>query len=177
MGLIELLVYSMLMLVVLGVVGGFLVVLLNVQREVVNTSSAAASSQLVANTVETGIRNATAFNLTTQNTSDQMLVARSADSGETIRWVCVAWYYSTAGTGSVRYLRSTGPIGVPNAGELSSWTLLGDGISPTLGAGIFSVTGTRLSLNFSEHVAGDPPVTISTMVSPRGGSWKGEPCF
>ena len=179
MGLIELIVYSALTIVVLSVVGGILVTILTVQRNVVNGATTAEQAQLIAETVESGVRNATAIKIENFSSGDQMVTARSAKTGSTITWSCLAWYFSADSIheGNIRYFRSSTAIATPNSGELASWTLLGEGISQVSSTPIFSIAGTSLSLQFSEQVESDPAVTINSTTYVRGGPWKSDPCF
>ena len=170
-------IYTALSLVVLGIVGGILIVSLTTQQSVTTTSLAASSAQLVADTVETGIRNSTAFTLTTQPSGNQFLVARSAGAGSSPSWECVAWYYTAGASGSVHYLHRATSIAAPSSSDLASWTLLGAGISPTQGSTIFSGSTTVLSLNFKESSPGNPTVTIATSVTSQAGPVMSAPCF
>lgn len=175
LGLIELMIYAAFSLVVLGMVGSIFIVMLTTQQNVLTTNSSAASAQLVATTIETGIRNSTAFALTTEPSGNQFLVARSAGSGANPSWQCIAWYYSV--DGSLRYHRSDSAITAPSSGELSSWTLLGTGLVPTQGTTIFSGSQAVLNLDFQARNPGTPTVTIATSVSPQAGPVESAPCF
>jgi len=179
MGLIELIVYSALTVVVLSVVGGILITILTVQRNVVNGATTAEQAQLIAETVESGVRNATAIQIENFSSGDQMVTARSAKTGSTITWSCLAWYFTANSVhgGNIRYLRSNSAIVTPNSSELSNWTLLGEGVSPVSSTPVFSLAGTSLSLQFSEQVESDPAVTINSTSYVRGGPWKSDPCF
>lgn len=101
--LVELLIYSMLLLIVLAIVGAMLGSTVTTSKSVNSLTAASTSAQLVSESVERGIRNSSDFHLTTPTGTDQLLVARTALDGATINWVCVAWYYSAAGGGTVRY--------------------------------------------------------------------------
>lgn len=175
LGLIELMIYAAFSLVVLGMVGSIFIVMLTTQQNVLATNSSASSAQLVATTVETGIRNSTAFALTTEPNGNQFLVARSAGSGANPSWQCIAWYYSV--DGAIRYHRSESAITAPSSGELTSWTLLGTGLLPTQGSTIFSGSGRILNLDFQESSPETPTVTIATSVSSQAGPVESAPCF
>jgi hypothetical protein len=176
MGLIELLIYSALLVTVMLAVGGMLISLLTTQRNVVNAADTASASQLVAESLQSGIRNSTAVKLDSIGASDQLLLARSASSESSVSWVCLAWYYS-AQTGQVRTFRSSSAIASPTAVDLAGWTLLAQGVSPTFGSGIFSLTGTRLSVAFKHRISNEAASSIQTSVSTRGGPWGSAPCF
>ncbi|WP_138315765.1 hypothetical protein [Rhodoluna limnophila] len=176
-GLIEVLLYSALTLIVLTMLAGMLSTMLNVQRNVVNGSSASQQAQLIAKSVDTGIRNATAVRLDSVNTADQFVVARSATAGANISWTCLAWYFESQGDGRVLFHRSSTAIPVPTAEERDQWLVLGEGIIAKNTSGIFSLSGSRLSLFFDSKLAGTPPVSIRKTVSAVAGTWESEPCF
>ncbi len=173
-GLIELLVYSALLLVVLSVVGGMLVTMLTVQRNVVNEANSVTRAHLIAQSLETGIRNSTAVKLEGNGSGSQFLLARSATGSPTASFTCIAWYYSLESK-SVRYRRSSTAITFPTSTDLAGWTVLGDEVQPVSNGGIFQLVGSRLNLNFSQR--SEAPVTITTSISTRGGSWESAPCF
>jgi Tfp pilus assembly protein PilW len=156
--MIELVVAAMLFVVVFTVVGGIFLSLLRTQQTVDVLTGSANSGQLAANSIESGIRNSSDFQLTAVG-SDQLLVARTAGSGTTLSWACTAWYYSAAGDGEIRSMRTTGAaIDAPTSAELADWTLVLEGVVPSSGSTIFSVSGPQLAVSF-EATAGDHSAT------------------
>ena len=175
-GLVELLIYVALSLVVLSAVGGVVISLVNVQNQVMTTANAAEQAQVIARSVESGVRNATAVDLQTINTSDQMLMVRTASATGTAVWSCQAWYFSNASK-SLFTKTSNAAIGAPTQQGLASWTQLASGVAPSQGQQIFLLSGTKVSLNFAEQVAKETPIVIKTSVSQRGGVRISAPCF
>lgn len=175
-GLVELLIYTALSLIVLSAVGGVVISLVNVQNQVMNTASAAEQSQLVARTIEAGVRNATAIDLQTVNSSDQMLSVRTASATGTAVWSCRVWYFSLPNK-SLFTRTSNTAIGVPTQQGLAGWTLLAVGVSPPQGQQIFTLSGTKVGVYFAEQVAKETPIFIKTSVSQRGGVRISAPCF
>src|SRR5690554_6261012 len=81
----ELIIYSLLAVVVLGIVGNILIQSLKIETAVRAVTETTTQAQLGAYAVQTGIRNASDFKVT-DNGSDQLLVARTAGSGATLTW-------------------------------------------------------------------------------------------
>jgi hypothetical protein len=177
MGLIELIIYSALSLLVLAAVGGLVVTLLHVQQEVVNGSKSAQESQLIAQNVEHGIRNSTAFMVTDLLDGRQFLQARTAGASNSITWMCAAWLFDPANGGVVRTKQAPVAISLPTQAQASNWALLGEGVSASGSGGIFSTSGQTLTLTFRTSVADEPPVNLQASVSARAGQAVSSPCF
>lgn len=176
--LVELLISSMLLVIVLTIVGAIMASTTSTSKIVNSVTSASTAGQLAAESVERGIRNSSDFHLTTPTGTDQLLVARTAQGGATINWICMAWYYSAAGGGTIRYTSSPTAIpATPTATDLAGWTLLDTGVSPASGTGIFSATGTVLTLAFNGLAGSNPPVAISSSVFSRAGSSGTPACY
>ena len=176
--LVELLIYSMLLLIVLAIVGAMLGSTVTTSKSVNSLTAASTSALLVSESVERGIRNSSDFHLTTPTGTDQLLVARTALDGATINWVCVAWYYSAAGGGTVRYTVSPTAIpAAPTAAQLAGWKLLDTGVAPASGTGIFNATGPQLDLAFTELAGTQPAVTIANSAFSRAGSTGVPACY
>ena len=84
--LVELLIYSLLLIIVLGIVGAMLASTVSTSKSVNSVTSASTAAQLASESVVRGIRNASDFRLTTPTGTDQLLVARTALGGATINW-------------------------------------------------------------------------------------------
>ena len=175
--LVELLVYLALMVVVASILGSLLINFLNLQKRIVNSTTASQQAQSIAQALEVSVRNATAVSLTQVGSGDQMVTVRSSRTDSPGAWDCIAFYYSAAKDGSIRYHRSSSAIGVPVPSDLASWVLLGQGIKPTLPEGFFSLTGTRLKFAFQSQVVTSPATNIDSVVTARGGPWVSAPCF
>jgi Tfp pilus assembly protein PilW len=175
--MIELVVAAMLFVVVFTVVGGIFLSLVRTQQTVDVLTGSANSGQLAANSIENGIRNSSDFQLSAVG-SDQLLVARTAGSGTTLSWACTAWYYSAAGDGEIRSTRTTGAaIDAPTSAELADWTLVLEGVAPSAGSTIFSVSGPQLTVSF-EATAGDHSATaIDFTVIPLTGVTGVSTCY
>lgn len=175
--LVELLVYSMLLILVLFVVAGLFTSAFRTSANVRTVTGSATEGQLVADSVETGIRNSSDFRLTLPNGDDQMVVARVIENGSTVTWSCVAWYYSAAGDGSIRYTRSSGEILAPLASDLLTWTLLDEGIRPVTGTTIFSAAGGQLMFSFQASAGSRAPTIFSSSAFSRAGASGSLTCF
>ncbi|RZU64112.1 pilin/secretion family protein with methylation motif [Microterricola gilva] len=175
--LVELLVYMLLMVLVLAVAGGLLSTTLIQSTTVRAVDNSSTAAQLAADSIETGIRNSSDFSLSTPIGNDQLLVARVASNDATLTWSCVAWYYSASGR-SLRMTRSATAIAAPTAAQLSSWTLLVDGVSPISGNSVFATTtGRRLTIAFNGLAGDHPPVAITTSAFGRAGATGSVSCY
>ncbi|GAB3028522.1 hypothetical protein GCM10027052_00060 [Parafrigoribacterium mesophilum] len=183
--LIELLVYMLLTGLVLAIVGAMMINTMRTSNTVSSVTDASSAGQLVAHSVEKGIRNSSDFLLTSPTGNDQLLLARTALGGDPIQWMCAAWYYSPVDGGSIRYKVSTSAIVVATASDTASWTLLDQGIVPKITAGtppvpvgIFKkAADERLVLSFSGLAGDHPPVDVTSSAVSRAGA-TGEPiCY
>ncbi len=175
--LIELLVYALLLAFVLLIVGGMIFSSVSASKTVLSVTDTSTSGQAVARSVVTGIRNSSDFRLTNPVGDDQLLVSRTASSGDTLTWTCYAWYYSADGDGSVRFTTSPLAILPPTPDELANWTLLAEGITPVTGTGIFSALNERLTLSIHGLDGIHPPVDITTSATSRAGASGSLSCF
>lgn len=149
--LIELLVYVALFVIVLGIVGGFLINALQAEKTVRSSTDASSYGQLLSQTIQRGVRNASAIALTAPVDSgkkipagSQMLAIEVLDgSGAVPVKKCQAWLFvpdlpaSPGGQIFVRPLATT-PVARPdlrNAFPHSSpvvapagWSLYGEGV-------------------------------------------------
>ena len=175
--LIELLVYMMLFGLVLAIAGAMMINTMKTSKTVTSVTDASNAGQLVAHSIEKGIRNSSDFLLTSPAGNDQFLVARTALSGPALTWACAAWYYSADGDGSIRYTTSGSVITAPDAATLATWTLLDNGIKPASGTTIFSSNGEQLFIAFHSTAGDHPPVAISSSVRSRAGALGSPACY
>ncbi|MFC5503081.1 type II secretion system protein J [Lysinimonas soli] len=176
--LVELLISCVLLGIILTVVGSLLVSLITTPKSVTARIDTSNAAQLVLRSIDNGVRNSSDFRLTSPQGNDQLLVARTAQSGATIAWVCSAWYYS-ATDGSIRSTVSTTTIATaPDAATVAGWTLLDSGVTPSSGTGIFTVVGQQLLVSFNDVPAGQSsPQTMTTSVYSRAGSTGSPQCY
>jgi len=174
--LVELIVYSALLLVVVALVVGFFISGLTATNRVEAITSASTSGQVVADSIEMNIRNATDFHLSTPVGSDQFLVARTAQRGPVLSWSCVAWYYSAA-AGNIYFTQSDVAILQPSAADLLSWVLVDDSVAPLSGTAIFTATAQQLTVDFKSLAADHPPIRISSSATSRAGASGNLTCF
>jgi len=176
--LVELLIYSLLLIIVLGIVGAMLASTVSTSKTVNSVTSASTAAQLASESVVRGIRNASDFQLTSPTGTDQLLVARTALDGATLTWVCAAWYYSAAGGGTIRY--TTSPVAIPaapTAAQLTGWQLLDTGVAPASGTRIFTATGAQLNLAFNGLAGIRPAVSITSSAFSRAGATGVPACY
>lgn len=169
MTLVELLVYSLLLVVVLTIAGGIIINALTSQQTVSAITSAASAGQLVSASVEQGIRNASAFKVETPTALGQLLRSRNVQvSGAGVSsWQCTAWFRTAAGD---FYTKSGSSVIAPPAAaaDLSTWVLIATGVGlPTGTAQAFTGTSSQLSLAVSVSTGDASPVLISTTIVSR----------
>lgn len=162
--LIELLIYSVLSVVVLLVVGGFLINSLGAERTVRDATQASTDGQLVARSLGHGVRSASAITLSEPSTGSQLLMVRTATSGSIPTWACQAWYY---GAGEVRTKSSDVAILPPTPSEAREWTLLADGVEPVPSVPVFALGSRSVDLNLQADTGEGSPVLIRTTASSR----------
>jgi type II secretory pathway pseudopilin PulG len=135
--LIEIIVVCFLGVLVVGIVGGIYITSISVQQLVGSMNQGTTDGQVAARDIDSGVRNASEFGVTTLPSGDQLLVVRSLDASDDADWYCRAWYYSAADGGSIRRHSvlddpdEDDDIVVPTAAQLAGWTLLVEGVRPT----------------------------------------------
>jgi Tfp pilus assembly protein PilW len=181
--LAEVIVVFLLSVVVLSTVGGIYISTIRVQQVVGAMTGTTTQGQLVANSLDRGIRNASAFQITTLPSGDQVVRARSLDGSTSGLWVCMAWYYVKADGGSIRSIRGADGqvIAVPTSSALANWSLLASGVKPSAGATVFSTdpaTTTVLAVDFTttgKDSTSSARIKFSTPLMP--GTSLGGTCF
>ena len=173
----ELLVYAVVMTIVLTIVAGLIITTTMTEKTVRNVFTAATDGQVAADNVQTGIRNSSAYKLTSPTSTTQLVTARVAHGGASVVWVCAAWYYTPANGGSIRYHESPAAIPNPTAAQAADWTSLIDGITPSSGTKIFSTTGDQLTIAYEVNAGDDPPASIVTSAARRVDIGESLPCF
>jgi hypothetical protein len=176
--LVELLIYSSLLVLILTVVGGMLLNTLTSQQKVLDSANANGVSQLIASSVSSGMRNATGLDLIDDfpdAPDDQVLVLTTVSgvaTGTAADRVCKAWYFTESNGGSMYYQRGAtkADIAATSVDNLAGWTLLGSGLSAT-GPAIFADANTinpAITLNFAVNANEESsPTVISTTFKTR----------
>ena len=176
--LAELAVYGLLLGIVLTTAAGLLISGTIAERTVRVVVGASTESQLAADSIETGIRNASGYAVTVPTSGTQLLSARVAQGTTSVVWNCVAWYYTpNLANGSIWYKASSTAIANPTTGNISSWTLLADDVKPASGTTIFTIGANQLSFDFITTAGTDPPASISSSATSRASVWGTTPCF
>lgn len=169
MTLVELLIYSMLLVVILTIAGGIMINSLQSQQTVSTVSSAASTGQLVSTSVSQGIRNASAFEAAAPTSLGQLLRSRtvSVTNAGVATWQCQAWFRTSDGD---LYTKSAATlIAAPTTvTDLTTWTLIAEGVG--LPSGVpqaFSASSGQLALAVSVAAGDAAPVLISTTIVSR----------
>ena len=178
--LVELIVYSLLLVSVLLIVGTIMISTLNLERIVRETTLTASEAQIATTTIESGVRNASHVDLTTIG-DDQLLRVRTVGSTPgSAQWSCRGWYYSDS-TNTLRSTRTANDsieIAAPT-GEPTGWTLLATGVTPAALAGIFGLDAATnsVTIDFQGITEDSSPIAIHTSVTPRVVSAEETTCF
>jgi len=162
--LVELLIYMMLAVVVLTIIASILINSLRAENTVRTAADATSSAQLVAQSLNRGIHNASAIEVSTPAAGITVVRTRSIDSSASGVWRCEAWVVAD---GELRTTTSSSAIAVPTtAAAASTWLLLAEGVAPIGSAPIFSLASDERSLGLSFTVANGSgvPVTLDTTI-------------
>lgn len=176
--LVELLVYCLLMVIVVTIASGILITVMKNTTTVTAMNETTSADQLAVDSIDSSIRNSSDFQLTNPSGTDQLLITRMASTAAgPITWSCMAWYYSAAGTGSIRSMRSITTILPPTAAGLATWTLLADGVSPLSGTSIFTATAKQVTVKFKSASANQTPIGITSAAVSRAGASGSPACY
>jgi prepilin-type N-terminal cleavage/methylation domain-containing protein len=161
--LIELIAATTLIAMVMSVLAGIFISTMLAQQTVQQRTQATNDAQVAASGLDYAIRNASEFQLTTVNTTDQLLVVRTATAGSSVNWTCASWYFSKSGKELRQNISAVGTlVTAPTSAQLSAWTLVAQGVSPTAGSTIFGASGGKLSVAFNVlHATDDEPTAIN----------------
>ncbi|QEO09226.1 PulJ/GspJ family protein [Protaetiibacter larvae] len=129
----EMLVVMLITTMILLAVGSMYIGTLRVEQTVVALSGSTNGAQLVARSIDDGVRNGVELRpIATGTDGGQLLVVCTAGAQAAISYKWQAWYYSPTGDGELRTKSfTTGlPPVVPDAAALETWTLLLTNIEP-----------------------------------------------
>lgn len=154
--LAEMIVVMLVTSIILITVGSMYISTLHVEKTVVALSDTTNSAQLVARSIDEGIRNGVQIRpLASGGDGGQLLVTCTAGGAAAITYTWQAWYYSPTGDGTLRtrsFASGLPPV-VPDAATLQTWTLLLTNIEPRGAAGtVFTLDpgdDTKVTTQFS----------------------------
>ncbi|KQO97398.1 PilW family protein [Leifsonia sp. Leaf264] len=173
--LIELLIYVGLFLLVAFIVGSILLNSLRISATVTNSTSTVQGGQLIARSVDAGIRNATSLNVASVpgRPNDQLLRARSSivkltGSVKTTTWRCLAWYYDSVNQKVYTKSNSSAAVPVPAISDLTGhgWTLLSAGVTSSTTPFVNSTdsNGPKLTTNYNVRAGDVAGATYQTII-------------
>ncbi|MBU1250185.1 MAG: prepilin-type N-terminal cleavage/methylation domain-containing protein [Actinobacteria bacterium] len=180
--LVELLISSALVSVVIVVVGGVLISSMRADETVRTVTTSTTDGQLVANVIDSGMRNSTAVAVSAaEDGVSTFAVARVAGASSA---ECVAWFYD-AEVDTIFRRTSPSAIAAPEPGSVGAdWVPLSDGIVPDVdGAGteypVFAAEGARgLALRYAVEAGSGPNSLFITTITGRAPSTNASPqCF
>jgi hypothetical protein len=143
------------------------------ERTIRTTTQATSGGQLVAQSIDKGVRNATWIDLTAAS-GEYFLTVRTASSTAVVTYSCQAWYITPAGAAYMR--TSPTKITKPVAGNVTGWTLLSTGIQQSGSSSILSRSGREIAMSFEVDAGDAPDVLISTSALSRQTSTESAPC-
>lgn len=165
--LVELLVYMFLAVVVLTIISAILINSLRAENSVRAAALATDSAQLAAQSLNRGVHNSSAIEVSTPAAGVIVVRTRSLDSSSTGVWRCEAW---SVIDNELRTTDSTTAIPAPSlASDVSNWLLLAEGVEPIGADPMFVLDADGRSLAVSLTVAnGDGiPITLDTTIVSR----------
>jgi Flp pilus assembly protein TadG len=171
--LVELIIYSGLLVLVLIVMGGFFISTSVVGATVRTVTDAASTGQLIARSLDTAVRQASYLDVRSTSTY-QFLVVRTATTGTTLGWRCEAWFWDKASS-TVYTTSSAARIAQPTSAP-TTWLILGSGITGIDGANLFTESGTGVVLALSAAVDDQAPVELNSTFVSRQTSTESAPC-
>ena len=164
--LVELIVASSLTVVIAVVIGNILITTLSSEKTVRTTTQATSSGQLVAQSIDKGVRNANWISSPPYLAGGEYFLAvRTASGTAVVSYSCTAWFISSTGSAYVR--TSPTAIAKPTGGNVTGWTLLTSGIERAGTADILSVSGKQVTITFEVDAGDAPNVLISTSALSR----------
>ena len=171
--LIELLVASSLTVIIAIVIGSMLMSTLGSEKTIRSTTQATSAGQLVAQSIDKGVRNATWIDLTAAS-GEYFLTVRTASSTATVTYSCQAWYFTPGGSAYVK--SSPTKITKPTGGNVTGWTLLTTGIQQAGTASVLARTGREVTITFEVDAGEAQDVLIRTSALSRQTSTESAPC-
>lgn len=202
--LVELLVYVALFVVVLTIVAGFLMNSLTAERAVRGAADASAQGQLLAQSLQKGVRNATAIRVSQPPESPaapklhpagmQLLTVESmTGSSGSPATRCQAWLYTPTRGGQI-FVRTAvnGPVVVPNLASSfiddasqpsgkrvvapAGWAIYGEFVKP-VGTLPFTATANGVSFDLELAIPGSDPITLRGAENSRQNLAGSSTCF
>lgn len=122
--LVELVIYSLLLVIIGGFVGNLIVRGFVAQRDIGAASAATSTGQTAAQSIVQGVRNASVIGLVPSASGTQLLVARVAGDEAVLSWTCQAWYFD----GDEIYTVSSS-TGAPTEVQAAGGVLLAAGVT------------------------------------------------
>lgn len=162
--LVELLIYMMLAIIVLTIISAILINSLRAENTVRASAAATDTAQLAAQSLNRGVHNASAIEVSTPAADITVVRTRSLDSSAVGVWQCQAW---AVVDGQLRTTSASTAINVPtSAAEVASWLLVAEGIEPIGANPLFSLAADERSLAVGFTVANGSgiPITLDTTI-------------
>ena len=169
-----------LFVVVLTIGGGLLLKATGAER-VRSSGEAAYLGQVVAESVQQGVRDSQAISSVPALAGGaRLLVVWTAGVAGHTGYGCQAWYYSPVGAGTIytTHTALTTIVAPTTPLLLAPWDTLAEDVTPIGGAAVFGkATATSVTMSFGVGAGDQEPVLISSTAVGRGTTTGSAPCF
>ena len=173
--LVELIVYTLISSMLLTVVASVFISLYSVQEDVLQSGKSAGELQLVAASINYGVRNSTAVSLS-ETAAGQLLLAETLTGADEAVTLCQAWWFDGE---SMSMFSSSGPTreSLPTTASTNGWILLSDGIDALEEAPLFAQIGNTVEFSMKSTNAQGIVTEIKSRISGRGQYSESSTCF
>jgi type II secretory pathway pseudopilin PulG len=189
MTLVDLLVYSVLLLIVVAITGALLLSGLRTQRTTVNVGSATTRAQAALSDIERAVRNASeakvyaasgsGFGVVSGGGSGNLLITKTriAEAGSsTASWRCARWYYdstranpdgSTGALLSSTYSPVTTSVAAITVATAKTWSRVTSASGPVTGTGVFTQQARGVAISLNATIQEHAPVALESTATTR----------
>jgi prepilin-type N-terminal cleavage/methylation domain-containing protein len=173
--LIELIFYMLIGSVLLAVVTGVFISLYSVQENVLQSGKSAGELQLVATSVNYGVRNSTAVSLS-ETDSGQLLMAETLTGADEAITICQAWWFDGE---NMSIYAASGPTkeSLPTVLSTNGWTLLSDKVEAIDGSPLFTQIGNTVAFSMKSTNSQGLVTDIRSQISGQGQFSESSSCF
>ncbi len=189
MTLVDLLVYSVLLLIVVAITGALLLSGLRTQRTAVDTGSATTRAQVALADIDRAVRNAveaqvyatsgSGFAVVAAGGSGDLLVTKTrvgASGGLGSSWRCARWYFDPTRTNpdgsSGALLSSTYSPVTPSASVITvagarTWSRVTSASGAVSGTAVFTQQARGVKVSLNATIRGHAPIALESVATSR----------
>ena len=189
MTLVDLLVYSVLLLIVVAITGALLLSGLRTQRTTTQTGATTTRAQVAMSDLERAVRNAaevrvyaasgTGFAQVATGGSGNLLITKTrigATGSSTASWRCARWYFdatrvnpdgSTGALLSSAYSPVTASAAAVTVTSAQGWSRVMSASGSVTGAAVFTQRARGVALSLNATIPGHAPVALESTATTR----------